>query len=86
MKKLFYILTLIFFTAHHTAAQYNQSVSEIINIVNIDSLYNNLRIIIGNKSFTSHEGTFTILSRNSDNIGNQYAADFIYEKLESYGL
>lgn len=86
MKKLFYILALIFFTALHTAAQNNQSVSEIINQVNIDSLYNNLRIITGDKSFTSPEGTFTILSRHSDNIGNQYAADFLYEKLKSYGL
>ncbi len=86
MKKLFYILTLILFITSYTTAQYNQSVSKIINQVNIDSLYNNLRIITGDNSFTTHEGTFTILSRHSDNIGNQYAADFLYEKLKSYGL
>jgi len=86
MKKSLLAINLLFSLAAITSAQYNQTVDNIIHRVSLDSLYNHLRIISGDKSFSSAEGERTIISRHKDNIANQFAADFIYDKLNSYGL
>ncbi len=86
MKNTFCALLILQILNSNVYLQNNPTVESIIQQVTLDSLYDHLRIITGDKSFYSTEGEFTIVSRYANNVANQYAADYLYEKLNSYGL
>lgn len=85
-KFLKQISVLIFFCTAKLFPQADSTISQIINQVNLDSLYDNLRILTGDKPVTLNGKEVTIVSRHKDSQANQYAADFIYNKFFSYGL
>lgn len=87
MKKKFLATLLFFFvTTFYLYAQADQKIVSIINQVSIDSLFENLKILTGEKQIVLTAGPVTITSRHNDNVGNSYAAAFIKKKLLGYGL
>ena len=85
MKKtllaLFIIIGVQFFA-------YSQSpvVQSIINQTNIDSLTHFVEELSGEVQTIINGSPYTILSRNKYQLGNDMAANYIKQKLESYGL
>jgi len=84
-----YIQTLIILLLFSQAASYSQQytvVDSIINQVNIDSLIFFVEELSGEVQTVIGGIPYTILSRYYDQPGNDKAADYIEQKLESYGL
>jgi len=86
MQKL--ILTLVFslLTLQGTLQSQTPVVQEIINQANIDSLIFFVEELSGEVETNIGGSSYTILSRNKYQPGNDKAADYIQQKLESYGL
>lgn len=85
MKNKFFIL---FFVLVSYSLTYPQSpvVQDIINDTNIDSLVYFVRELSGDVETTIGGQSYTIVSRRWNHAGNDMAANYIKEKLESYGL
>ncbi|MBM4171935.1 MAG: M28 family peptidase [Ignavibacteria bacterium] len=66
-------------------AQVDPQIMELVAQVNSDSLYENLKILTGEKPITLFAGPIFISSRHKDDVGNSYAAEFIYRKFRQYG-
>ena len=65
-------------------AQTNPEISSIINQVSIDSLYDNLGHLTGEKSVSISSGTHFITSRYSTSDGNIYAEEYLRNRLRNY--
>ena len=85
MKKFILGLLLLFGTQ---SSLYSQSpiVQEIINQTNLDSLVHFVSELSGEVSTIIGGSPYTIVSRNKNNASNNMAANYIKEKLASYGL
>ncbi len=86
--KTFLKLSCLFFFLHFTNnfAQIDPDVQEVINRVNIDSLLKYVNELSGEVSVVVGGVTQTIASRHKNYPGNNIAAQYLREKLESYGL
>jgi len=86
MKKL--VLTLVFslLTLQGTLQSQTPIVQEIINQANIDSLIFFVEELSGEVQTNINGAPYTIVSRNKNQPSNDKAADYIEQKLESYGL
>jgi len=86
MKKL--LLTLVFSLLTLQGILHSQTpvVQEIINQTNIDSLIFFVEELSGEVETNIGGLPYTILSRKKGQPGNDKAADYIQQKLESYGL
>ncbi len=85
MKKFILGLLLLFGTQ---SSLYSQSpvVQEIINQTNLDSLVHFVSELSGEVQTIIGGSPYTIVSRNKNNASNNMAANYIKEKLASYGL
>ena len=85
MKKLllFVILLLTFPT---TTFSQNPTIQTIINQTNLDSLVYFVKELSGEVQTIINGSPYTILSRHKNQPGNNMAADYIKQKLQSYGL
>jgi hypothetical protein len=85
MKKFILGLLLLFGTQ---SGLYSQSpvVQEIINQTNLDSLVHFVSELSGEVPTIIGGSPYTIVSRNKNNASNNMAANYIKEKLASYGL
>ena len=85
MKKFILGLLLLFGTQ---SSLYSQSpvVQEIINQTNLDSLVHFVSELSGEVPTIIGGSPYTIVSRNKNNASNNMAANYIKEKLASYGL
>lgn len=88
MKKLFITLTafIFIFNLALTAQVYNEGVDKLIQEVNIDSLVGYVRILSGEDSVKINGEMKRIESRVHSSEGKLLAADYLYNKLSSYGL
>lgn len=85
MKKFLYVLTAALILNNNiNFAQIDSKIASIINKVNIDSLYENLRYITGEKSVLVSSGTQFITSRYSTHYGNIIAEEYLLNRLKKY--
>jgi hypothetical protein len=85
MNKIKTVCYLLLIAFQFSFAQVDPQIMDLIAQVNSDSLYENLRILTGEKPITLFAGPIFISSRHKDDVGNSYAAEFIYRKLQQYG-
>ena len=87
MRKITFYFILIFVIENQIiTAQIDPTVTAIINSVSIDSLYENLNYLSGEKSVTIPSGTQFILSRAYTSSGNLAAEEYLQLRLKKYGL
>jgi hypothetical protein len=85
MKKLLLFVTLVLVFQSPTFSQ-DPTIQTIINQTNLDSLTYFVRELSGDVQTIIGGSPYTILSRHKNQPGNNMAANYIKEKLESYGL
>lgn len=85
MKKLILTLLLIC-TAHSFLHSQSPTVQTIINQTNLDSLVYFVKELSGEVSTIINGSPYTIVSRHKNNESNDKSADYIKQKLNSYGL
>jgi hypothetical protein len=85
MKKIFLSLLIICGVQTFLLPQ-SQVIQSIINDTNIDSLLYFVEELSGEVSTIIGGSPYTIVSRNKYQPGNDKAADYLKQKLESYGL
>ena len=61
-------------------------ISSIINSVNIDSLYENLKELTGEKAVTLSSGNVFISSRSYSSYENLLAEEYLQRRLQKFGL
>ncbi len=87
MKKItFYFILIFVVRSQIIIAQIDPTVTAIINSVSIDSLYENLNYLTGEKSVVIPSGTQFIFSRAYSNPGNFAAEEYLQLRLRRYGL
>ena len=85
MKKI--LLSLLLLLGAQTALQPQSPViQEVINKTNLDSLIYFVKELSGDVQTIIGGSPYTILSRHKNQPGNDKAADYIKQKLQSYGL
>ena len=85
--KLFTVLLLfIVSSSAFTQVSYNTYVASIMNQVNTDTVTKYERELSGNIPCIIGGATYTILSRHYNSTHNPKAAQYIYEKFQSFGL
>ena len=85
MKKLFPVV-IVLLALQITSFAQDPTIQTIINETNIDSLTYFVRELSGDVQTIIGGSPYTILSRNKNQPGNNKAADYIKQKLNSYGL
>ena len=85
MKKLLQ-LTIAFLVLQSVSSGQNPVIQTIINETNIDSLSYFVKELSGEVQTIIGGSPYTILSRHRNQPGNDKAADYIKQKLNSYGL
>lgn len=86
MKKLLLLILLISFTFQVDSFSQSSTVQSIIDQTNIDSLIFFVEELSGEVQTIIGGTPYTIVSRHKNQPGNDKAADYIQQKLESYGL
>jgi len=86
MKKLLPLLLFSFLVAQSITYSQSPVVQSIIDRTNIDSLMQFVKELSGEVQTIIGGAPYTILSRNKNQPGNDKAADYIKQKLQSYGL
>ena len=87
MKSKFTFFTIILLSILTLQSQSKKDVLQnIINDVNIDSLKYFVEELSGVRSTIINGSPYTITSRHKNSAGNAMAADYIKQKLASYGL
>ena len=84
MKKI--IQALIIFLALQSVSFSQPVIEEIINKTNIDSLRYFVRELSGDVQTVIGGSPYTIVSRHKNQSSNNMAANYIKQKLQSYGL
>ena len=86
MKNL--VLTLVFslLTLQGTLLSQTPIIQAIINQANVDSLIFFVEELSGEVQTNINGSPYTIVSRHKNQPSNDKAADYIQQKLESYGL
>lgn len=79
-------LLLFITTSVFSQVSYNTYVASIMNQVNTDSVYKFERQLCGDTSCIIGGSPYTILSRHWNSTHNPKAAQYIFEKLQSFGL
>jgi hypothetical protein len=85
MRNIYVIIICLFSGLNAYSQTYNADVEDIINEVNLDSLIKNLRSLSGEDSVIVN-GERTIIEHRVSNWGNDLAADYLKQRLETYGL
>ena len=85
-KITFYFILVFAIKNEIISAQIEPTVSVIINSVSIDSLYENLNYLSGEKPVVVPSGTQLISSRAYTSTGNLVAEEYLQLRLRKYGL
>ncbi len=85
-KITFYFILVFSIKNEIISAQIEPTVSVIINSVSIDSLYENLNYLSGEKPVVVPSGTQLISSRAYTSTGNLVAEEYLQLRLRKYGL
>jgi hypothetical protein len=85
MKRFIFSLLIALSLGFQSSAQ-NPTIEEILSEVSIDSMIYYASAISGEFPVELADTTVTILSRHKSQPGNGYAADYIEQKLESFGF
>jgi len=85
MKKTFSVLLLIIFSQTFLQSQ-SPTIQSVINQTSIDSLMQFVKELSGEVQTVIGGSPYTIVSRHYNNPSNDMAANYIEQKLESYGL
>ncbi len=85
MKKLLQAV-IIFLALQSVSFSQTPVIQEIINKANIDSLRYFVRELSGDVQTIINGSPYTIQSRHKNQPGNNMAANYIKQKLNSYGL
>jgi hypothetical protein len=85
MKHLSKISMILLILAANAFAQ-NPAIQNIIDAVKIDTLMKTVRELSGASQTIINQKTVTISSRYAHQVGNDVAADYIQQKLKSYGF
>lgn len=85
MKKFYLFLLSFLFSVSIFAQSFNDTVDEIVNSVNLDSLVLTVRELSGEDS-TVVNGQMVLIENRSALNGNELAAEYVAERLENYGL
>jgi hypothetical protein len=86
MKIKTFLITYFILLTPLFGQNYNPFIAEIINEVNLDSLISYVRILSGEDSVVINNSLKRIYDRTSDKTGNYLAAEYLKEKLTSFGL
>jgi hypothetical protein len=86
MKSVLRSFLLTFLFSYSIFAQSNSIIQNIINETKIDSLMKYVRELSGATPVTVNGQQITIASRNKNYPGNDQAANYLMQKLNSYGL
>jgi len=86
MKKFLTFLFVLISLTTLTAQNSRDLVSDIINDVSQDSLLQFVKELSGEVPVIINGSQVTIVSRHKNAVGNNQAADYIKQKLQSYGL
>ena len=85
MKRIFHLAFIILINGT-VSAQINTHVQSIINQVSIDTLFENLKSLTGEKDVTTSAGTFRITSRHANQYTNIVAENYLNVRMLSYKL
>ncbi|MBP1683850.1 MAG: putative aminopeptidase, partial [Ignavibacteriaceae bacterium] len=85
MKKIILVLVLICSVQSFLHSQ-SPTVQAVINQTNLDSLIYFVKELSGEVQTIIGGSPYTIVSRHWNNTSNDKAADYIKQKLDSYGL
>jgi hypothetical protein len=85
MKKIYFLLVLAVATSFGFSQEFNPYVENIINAVNQDSLIQQMRNLSGEDAVVVN-GEETFIEHRVSNWGNNLAADYIFEKLQTYNV
>jgi hypothetical protein len=85
MKRSIFSVLIALSFGFHSSAQ-NPTIEQILSEVSIDSMIYYASAISGEFPVELADTTVTILSRHKSQPGNGYAADYIEQKLESFGF
>ena len=85
MKK-FLLLMMMILGIQSSINSQSPTIQNIINSTNIDSLTYFVKELSGEVSTIIGGSPYTIVSRNKNNASNNMAANYIKQKLDSYGL
>lgn len=85
MNRTYSFITFLLIAHLGFAQEYNQYVANIINAINQDTIVQELRKFSGEDPVIIN-GQETILEHRVSNWGNNTSAEYLYEKLNSYGL
>jgi hypothetical protein len=85
MMRNLYFLALFVISQIGFAQEHNVYVENIIDAVNLDSLIVQMRNLSGEDPVVVN-GEVTTIAHRVSNWGNNLAAQYIYETLDSYGL
>jgi len=86
MKKIQILILLFLSTSICSSIEYNSDIQKIINEVNIDSLRIYVEELTGEKEVLINGEKHKILTRYCRSYGNDLAADYLANRLESFGL
>lgn len=85
-SKIFIFLVFLISSPLFAQVSYNTFVASIMNQVNADSVYKYDRQLSGDTSCIIGGTPYTIVSRHYNSASNPKAAQYIYEKFQSFGL
>ncbi len=85
MKLKMIILSQFIFISSYFCQSYNPFIEELMNQTSLDSLVSYVRILSGEDSVKIAD-TSTLITHRVSDWGNDLSADYIKQKLESYGL
>ena len=85
-KFTLYFILIFIFKNEIAFAQVDPTVSSIINSVSIDSLYESLKELTGEKAVTLSSGNVFISSRSYSSYENLLAEEYLQQRLQKYGL
>ena len=87
IRKIIYCLIIVILLGNSFVnAQTDPMISSIINSVNIDSLYENLKELTGEKAVTLSSGNVFISSRSYSSYENLLAEEYLQRRLQKFGL
>jgi len=87
VRKIIFCLIIVYLLKGSVVyAQTDPVISAIINSISIDSLYENLRELTGEKSVLLSNGNAFISSRSYSDDGNLLAEEYLQMRLQKYGL
>lgn len=82
LSSILFVLTI----SNSILAQVDTKITSIINKVHIDSLFEDLKALTGDKQITLSNGVTSISSRSYINYGNLLAEEYLQKRLKQYGL